>query len=156
MQILVEALNRISFVERYKEISQRHNEPNYDLLQKRVDKKQILGIFSVLGYRFKYIPVERFFVLSETVEDFEFKIDIKITSGICTFYMGVVHKGEYINHQYTNLAFLYRYLINDMDAPTTAPKYKDHEEFKAIAVAWMGLFEDLKKEFLRFCEDVVK
>jgi hypothetical protein len=148
MQILVDSLKRISFAERFKRISENHNESNYDLLPQRVDKKQILQILKDLGYKFTYIPIERFFCFGETIDDFEFKTDIKIKSGICTIYMIVIHQGEYINH-HTNLGFLYRYLIGDMSAPITAPKYRDYQEFRTIARSLMSLLEDLKEEFLR-------
>ena len=50
--------------------------------------------------------------------------------------------------EYSNFAFIYRFLIDNMNAETKAPKFRDYEELKVVTSSIIKIYEDFKKEFL--------
>ncbi len=54
------------------------------------------------------------------------------------------------------LLLFFGHYIDDMNALTTAPKFRNYEEFEEILVANLQIYEDFKTEFLKQVEQAKK
>jgi hypothetical protein len=151
-ELYYEAFKNVDFLKRYKEIMDKHNHPLDEILS-RMDKSIIKHTFEDLGYDFKLSSPGQFYVFFETFGSFSIKISIKISGGIIHTYIYIYICNEVVKIDYTNFAFIFRILKNNMDEVTNAPKFKDYEELSVIIKDIIGIYEDFKTEFFKLMEE---
>lgn len=148
-QSISEALNKVDFVKRYKSLSEKYNEGNYDLLLNKIDKKVVLKILKDLGYEFTYSATSKDFIYKEAKDDLSFQLNLNFKNGICSQFIGVYYKGNYVEYASPNWAFIYRHLLQDMNAPVTSAKVMSYEELTEVSKIILQIFSDFKSEFLK-------
>lgn len=141
------AFNNINFPERYKAIFKKYND--FENMMTRMNKSQNLNVLKELGYDFKIFSPGQYYNMEEQLDELKLKLSFKINKGFITTYIYVYKVEERINISHNNFAFLYRHLINNMNAETTAPKFKDYEELKSVLRELLLIYEDFKNEFLK-------
>jgi len=147
--LIGEAFKKIEFVKRYKLLSEKYNEDDYDILLSKVDKKIVLKILEDLGYNFMYSSISKDFIYKEQIEDFSFQLNLNFKNGICSQYIGVYYLGNYIDYVSSNWAFIYRKLVDDINASITSAKFTTYEELFAISKDILLIFSDFKNVFMK-------
>jgi len=137
----------IGFVERYKTLSAKFNESNFDLLLKKIDSKSVLSVFEQLGYKAKYFSLEKDYVITGiSSNNLVIQLNFNLKNGILNNYLWVL-MGEDKKSLFpeSNFSFIYRYLVNDPQGKITKPTFKNLEEFKTIIGEILSMYEDFKQ-----------
>lgn len=153
-KIYYESFRNIDFINRYKKIMDAHNHPLDDILA-RMEKTIIKNTFKEIGYDFKISSPGQFYEFYETINDYSFKISIKISGGMITTYIYIYVYGDIVKIDYTNFAFIYRILKNNMEEVTNAPKFKNFNELLIILKDLISIYENFKIEFLKLIRENV-
>jgi hypothetical protein len=151
IRIIENSFQFIDFVNRYQKIMENHSD--FENRMQKVDKKEILKVLKELGYTFKVFSPGQDFYIEDFVAEYKFVFSFKCKSAIMENYIYVYYKGEKILYE-ENFAFIFRYLLKDINAQTTAPKFKTYNEFKEIIQKLLKIYEDFKAEFLKQVEKV--
>ncbi len=88
------AFIKADFPKRYKDVSLRFSESNFDLLQKKNDKKNILSIFQELGYSAKYSGLEQDYVINVEEGRYTFRLNFNLKHGVVVNYFTVFVEGN--------------------------------------------------------------
>jgi hypothetical protein len=143
-----QSFRNIDFVTKYKKIMDEHNHPLNEILSK-MDKPTIAKTFKELGYNFKISSPGQFYVFYETLREYSFKVSFQISGGIITSYIYLYYNNNIVKIDYTNFAFIFRFLKNNMDEITNAPKFKNYDELRIILKNILKIYEEFKSEFLK-------
>jgi hypothetical protein len=148
--IIETTYRRVNFVSRYKETMVKHND--FENRMRKVEKKEILNILKDLGYFFKVFSPGRDFYIENEVSNFRFVFSFNCKDGIMTNCIFNYQNGKKITFE-ENLGFVYRYLLDDMELPINAQKFKNYTEFKEIISSLLRIYEDFQVEFLKQVND---
>lgn len=143
-----QSFRNIDFVIKFKKIMDEHIHPLDDILP-RMDKPTIVKTFKEIGYNFKISSPGQFYIFYETVGEYSFKVSFQISGGIIGVYIYIYLNHNYINIDNNKLSFLYRYLVNDMNAEINAPTFTNFDELKIILENILKIYEEFKIEFLQ-------
>jgi hypothetical protein len=136
----------IDFAIRYKKLMNEHNDFQNRL--QKVEKKEVLAVLKNLGYNFKVFSPGQDFYIENVTGEYKFIFSFKCKSAIMENYIFVYYNNAKIIYE-ENLAFIFRALMGDMNTSTTAPKFRDYEEFQKIITLILQIYEDFKTEFLK-------
>jgi len=137
----------IGFVKRYNTLFHRFD-LNLDEIMTRMDKKENLKVMSELGYKFKIFTPGQHYNYKEISDDVKLVLSCQISKGMVFPYIYIYIKNQKIDYQ-ESLSFIYRHLINNMNAPANALLFRNYEDLKEIMASVIAIYEDLKKEFLK-------
>lgn len=148
-KIVYQSYYNIDFINRFKEGSSKFNFPPNSIM-KKMDKKKNLDILSQLGYNFKLSSPGQYYSYLEQTGNIKLNLFCQISGGIITEYIYIYIDNEKldVNYYRSNLAFTYRYLINDMNAEISALTFRNFEDFKEAMKMIISIYEDFKKEFI--------
>lgn len=146
-QQVYRAFDNINFSERYKTIFKKYND--FENMMTRMDKSKNIATFKELGYDFKIFSPGQYYNFEEQIEDVRFKLSLRINKGFITEYIYLYIDNEKVNISHNNFAFLYRHLIKNMEAESTALVFKDFNELKSVLKELLSIYEDFKVEFLK-------
>lgn len=154
-KIAYQAYKNIDFVDRLKAGSLKYKFPLDDIM-KKMDKKENLKILNDLGYKFKIFSPGQHYNYEETFGNIRLILSCKISGGIINNYIYICIDDNKINVNFlqSNLAFVYRYLLNDREAEITAFKFKNFDDFRDAMADIICIYEDFKKEFLKLMKEV--
>lgn len=153
-QIAYKAYINIDFNNKIKSNSLKYDFPS-DEIMKKMDKKENLKILKELGYEFKVFTPGQYYNYEEVFGNIKLVLSCQIGGGIITEYIYVYIDNEKIdvNLLRSNLAFVYRYLLNNSDAEISACTFRNFDDFRDAMGDIIGIYEDFKKEFLKLMEE---
>ncbi|MFD2915232.1 hypothetical protein [Psychroserpens luteus] len=153
-KIAYQAFRNIDFVNKLKTGSLKYKFPLDDVM-KKMDKKENLKVLKKLGYDFKIFTPGQHYKYEEVFGNIKLILSCKISGGIINDYIYIYINGEKIdvNLLQSNLAFIYRYLINDLNAEISAFKFRDYIDFKNAMRDITNIYEAFKIEFLRLMKE---
>ena len=146
-KIYYKSFNNIDFVNKYQTVMNRYNHSINDILSK-MDKTIIKKLFKEAGYEFKISSPGQFFEFFESFNVIKLKVSIKVSGGMIVVYVYIYINNEVVKIDYTNFAFIYRILKNNMEEITNAPNFINYDELLFLLKDVMIIYEDFKKEFL--------
>ena len=114
-----------------------------------MDKTIIIRSIKELGYNFKLSSPGQFYVFYETQGEYSFKVSFQISGGIIGIYVYLYLNHNFIDIDNNKLSFLFRYLVNDMNAEINAPTFTNYDELKKILKDILKIYEEFKIEFLQ-------
>ena len=108
-----------------------------------------------LGYTFKIFTPGQHYNYEESVGNIKLVLSSKISGGIINNHIYIYLDSIKIDVNFlkSNLAFVYRHLINDNEAYITAPTFRNLDDFKNAMTDIISIYEDFKKEFLKLIEN---
>lgn len=146
IKTIIESLETIDFIKKYSSVFIKHND--FDNMMTKMNKSENLKTLRSLGYPFKIFSPGQYYNIEETFSNIRFDLNFKINRGFITSYIYLYINNEKVPFKHSNFTFIYRFLLNDMDAKTTAPKFKDLEELKDIIAALLNIYVDFRDDFL--------
>lgn len=148
--VAYQAYKNIDFVIKFKSGSLKYKFPLDDIM-KRMDKKENLRILKELGYNFKIFTPGQYYDFEEIFGNIKLILSCQISGGIITEYIYIYIDDSKIegNMLKSNLAFVYRYLLNDKESEISAFKFRDFDDFRDAMADIVSIYEDFKKEFLK-------
>lgn len=152
-QIAYQAFENIDFANNYKPTFLKYNFPLDDIM-KKMDKKENLKILKELGYTFKIFTPGQHYNYEEDFGNVKLKLSSQISGGIITNYIYIYLNNVKIdvNLLASNLAFVYRHIINDSNAITNAFKFRNYDDFRNAMSDIINIYEEFKNEFLKQME----
>jgi hypothetical protein len=149
-QTAYQAFRNIDFANNYKPTFLKYNFPLDDIM-KKMDKKENLKNLKDLGYSFKIFTPGQHYNYEEDFGNIKLKLSSQISGGIITNYIYIYINNIKIdvNLLASNLAFIYRHLINDSNAITNAFKFRNFDDFRNAMSDIISIYEDFKREFLK-------
>jgi hypothetical protein len=149
-ELAYQTYNSIDFVNRLKNNSLKYDFPLDDIM-KKMDKKENLKILKELGYNFKLLSPGQYYNYEEEFENIKLILSCQISGGIIADYIYIYIDGTKIegNLLKSNLAFVYRHLMNDKEAIINACKFRNFEDFRNAMSDIINIYEDFKREFLK-------
>ena len=153
-ELAYQAYRNIDFVNKLKKISLKYDFPLDDLM-KRMDKKENLKILKELGYNFKIFTPGQHYNYEEVFGNIKLIFSCQISGGIITEYIYIYLDGTKIegNLLKSNLAFVFRNLLNNKEAEITACTFRNFNDFRDAMSDIISIYEDFKKEFLKLLKE---
>lgn len=140
-----EALNKIEFIKRYEELSQKFNSeriPSSERLR-YIDGEEVMDMICALGYKALFDTKEKFYKIEEEkVGKYTFCVHI-ILQGVMTELVWVVKKDDELILG-APLGTYSRRLI-DVNYRIKAPVFGTYEDLEEIIKISFGMYEDFKK-----------
>jgi len=138
-------LEHINFLSRYGALYER-----FSLTEGRFDtysNDEVLKIFELLGYKFKYNKKENFFGLKEQIKDFEFQFNISCKYANVELIWGLTKNKERLTlggpwGLIGDLLIGYNCNIKD-------PMFTSYDDLQAILKEALLIYEDFKKEVIQ-------
>lgn len=149
-QIAYQAYRNINFVNKLKSNTLKYKF-SLDEIMSKMDKKENLKILKELGYNFKIFTPGQHYDYEEIFGNIKIILSCQISGGIITEYIYIYIDGTKIEGTLlkSNLAFVYRYLLNNKEAEITAFKFRNFYDFRNAMSDIISIYEDFKKEFLK-------
>lgn len=155
VEIAYKAFRNINFIRRLKDGSLKFDFPSSEIM-KRMDKKENLRILKELGYSFKIFTPGQYYDFEEVIGNVKLILSSQISGGIITNYIYIYINDIKIDHKFKfeeNLGFVYRYLMDDMNAEITAYTFRNFDDFRNAMADIISIYEDFKKEFLKLMKE---
>ena len=140
---IISALNKISFCERYKALSDATQFAN-NVTSLQIE--EVVEIFKRLGYGATFNRAESFYKVVQEVEPFRFQFNISLKYGNVELIWDFLEHGYRLKPSGPWNA-IYKRLLN-ADERILMPKYRNSEDLKDILKQSFVIYEDLKKELV--------
>ena len=138
----------IDFVNRYQKICEKHND--FDKRMRSSTKQLQKEVLDKFGYKNKYISNGSFYQIKEEYDEFSFQLHFVLKGGIVETLLFSKKNNKTIEPQ-GRIDFF----PEDLDIPFerlkcgALPKYSSEKELEEILKEIFGIYEDLKKEFVK-------
>lgn len=146
-----ESFRKINFVERFERIREKYGD--FENRMTKLDNKEVKRIFTEQGYKVKIFSPGQDFYFEDFFGDFKFHFEITKKGGIIQCRIDVYFKGEIPEKMHTNLYFIYRVLLENMNLEIAPPIcYKNIDDFEDILKELLSIYKDFKYGFLKYLE----
>lgn len=146
-ELYYESFRKINFVERFERFLEKYRDFEYRMT--KLDNKEVKRVFAERGYKVKIFTPGQDFYFEEFFGDYKFHFEVTKKGGIIQSRIDLYFRGEKPDKIDTNLYFLYRLLINDMNLEIAPPIcFTSIEEFEQILIELLSIYKDFKVEFL--------
>jgi hypothetical protein len=147
---LVPILNKIKFADRYLFLCEKYIDFNNRLIS--VDVSKIKETMSLLNLNFKYKKNENFFMLKETIFNYQFQFNIIIQRGVIQLVFDLKQNGERLKLGWGMWENIVENLISEEFYIKPRPRFGNYDDLKEILKEAFSIYEDFKKELLKQSE----
>lgn len=147
-EVYYESFRKINFIERYERIREKFKD--FENRMTKLDNKEVKHIFKEQGYKAKIFSPGQDFYFEEFYKDIKFHFEITKKGGVIQSRIDIYINGKIPEKLDTNLVFIYRVLLNNMNLELAPPIcYTCFESFEEILIEFLSIYEDFKTEFLK-------
>ena len=139
-------LNKISFIDRYKEICEKYND--FDCRMRDVDLDMVNVLLNHFGYDYTYFSKEHFYKIINEESEYTFTLQLILKDGIVEPLLNIKFQDKYF---YPNgrFDFIPEKMNMEFDREKfNLPKYSSKAELKEILKQIFSIFEDIKTTLL--------
>lgn len=141
--ILESIFKKVNFVDRYKNICEKHND--FDNGLRGSNKKMYLEKLKAIDNSVVYFSKDKMFKISFGYDDFSIDIGLQLNDGLVEARLFYVKKEEWL--LYNRFDFICEKIDSGFDRKIyNLPKYTSEEELEIILKETLAIYEDIKNE----------